>query len=502
MDITERKREEDRLRLQAACLNATANAVTITDRAGHIQWVNSAFTVLTGYALEEVIGKTPRVLKSGKHNLAFYQDLWSIILAGKIWHGELINKKKDGNLYPHELTITPVCEGGGKITHFIGVSQDITERKREEEELAKRNEELKQLHNLKDEFINNVSHELRTPLTIIRESISQVADGLFGDLNERQHKYLDLSLRNIDRLKNIVNEILDVAKIEKGQFQLFKKNVNIVQLIEEVVSDFTPQAQKKGIEIKFSRGLIENTEVLADRDKIMQVLMNLVGNAAKFTDQGFIEISLVENKTDIACCIMDTGIGIAEKDLPRLFLKFDQLARPTGPTEKGTGLGLAIAKGIVELHGGQILVQSAEGKGSKFTFTLPKYTLERENVRNLLPCLRETAKKYNCYSVLAFGRNNFGKEFNDILNTLEDAIKKNLYRQSDKIVRDHGFIYVILSDTEKKDAMVVIDRVRRVIDERNWSAQIKISAVSFPLDGLTEEELITKLDLDQGGYKK
>ncbi len=511
---SKRTQVEEKFRIQDACLNATANAVTISDRAGRIQWVNPAFTALTGYALEEVIGKTHRVLKSGKHNLAFYQDLWQTISSGKIWHGELINKKKDGNLYPHELTITPVCEEGGKITHFIGISQDITKRKEVERilkeqtrnleianlELARKNEELKELHNVKDEFINNVSHELRTPLTIIRESVCQVVDGLFGKINERQHKYLNLSLKNIDWLGNIINDILDISKIENGQFQVFKKNVNIVELIEEVVFDFTPQAKKKGIEIKFS-GSKGKIEALADRDKIKQVLVNIIGNAYKFTDKGFIEVSAIENKTNIVCCVMDTGIGIAEKDLPLLFSKFVQIARQPGPGEKGTGLGLAIAKSIVELHDGRILVESTEGKGTKFTFTLPKYTLNAENIRNVLPCLREIAKRYNCYSVLAFGRKDLDEKFNGTLDALEAVIKKKLYRRSDQIVRDKGFVYVILPDADRKDAIMIVDKIRPIIDERNWFGQIKISAVSCPRDGLTEEELMAKLDPDKEEIK-
>lgn len=491
-------------------VEAAPNAMVMVDQTRKIILVNVQTEKLFGYPRNELIGKEIEMLVPSRFRPKhpnFVHDFFQEPTTRPMGAGrDLFGLKRDGTEVPIEIGLNPIKTDAGNFV--LASIINITKRKEDERmlkeqsknlfslnlELIEKNVELKQLHNLKDEFINNVSHELRTPLTIVRESLSQVADGLFGELNERQNKYLDLSLSNIDRLRNIINDLLDMSKIEKGQFQVFKKNVNIVQLIEEVVFDFTPQAQKKGIEIKFNRGPIENIEVLADRDKIIQVLMNLLGNAVKFTNQGFIEISLVENKTDIACCVTDTGIGIPEKDLPRLFSKFDQIARQAGPGEKGTGLGLAIAKNIVELHDGQIVVQSIEGKGSRFTFTLPKYTLERRNIRNLLPCLQETAKKCNCYSLLAFGRKNFDEKFNDILNSLEGEIKRNLYRQFDKIVRDHGFIYVILPDTEKKDTLVVVDRIRRIIDERNWSGQIKISTVSFPLDGLTEEELITKLD--------
>lgn len=237
-------------------------------------------------------------------------------------------------------------------------------------ELKKKNEELKALDQLKDDFVNNVSHEFRLPLTIIQESIRQVSEGMFGEVNEEQLKYFNMSLRNIDRLKELINNVLDISKIKKGKFDLIKKNIDLGTIINEVISDFSQKIEKKGLEIKVDLQS-QPLETLADKDKITQVLINLIGNAYKFTVKGCIEISARKNDGFIECSIADSGIGISPKDLDCLFSNFYQIGRREDSQEKGAGLGLVISKSIIELHNGRIHVESKEGMGTKFTFTLP-----------------------------------------------------------------------------------------------------------------------------------
>ena len=244
-------------------------------------------------------------------------------------------------------------------------------------ELENKNKQLERLDQIKDDFVNTVSHELRTPLTIIRESVSQIAEGLLGEVNEKQKKYLSNSLTSIDCLIGIINDLLDLSKMEKGKFEIFKEKVDITELIEEVVFNFTPQVQKKGLQIKFDAPH-KKIYVLADKQKIIQVMMNLMGNAFKFTQKGFIEISVTEEETTVKCSVRDTGIGIASKDLPRLFSKFDQIGKPSGSGMKGTGLGLVITKEILERQDGRIHVESVVQEGTKFIFTLPKYNISED----------------------------------------------------------------------------------------------------------------------------
>jgi len=179
-----------------------------------------------------------------------------------------------------------------------------------------------------------------------------------------------MSLKNIESLKKLVDNMLDISKIKRGKFELIKKNIDLGAIIKEVVFSFSQKVEQKGLEIKVDLHS-EPLEVFADKDKITQVLINLVGNALKFTDKGLIEITAIKNNEFIECIIADTGIGMAPKDLTYLFSDFYQIGRWDGHQEKGTGLGLVISKSIIELHNGKILVESQEGIGTKFTFTLP-----------------------------------------------------------------------------------------------------------------------------------
>jgi signal transduction histidine kinase len=238
-------------------------------------------------------------------------------------------------------------------------------------ELENKNKKLEQFDRLKDEFVNNVSHELRTPLTIIQESVSVMADGLLGEINENQKKHLGITLVNIERLGIIINDLLDISTIENGKLKLNKENIDINALVEEVVLNFTPQIEKKGLTIK-SVVPKDRVDVFVDKEKMIQVLVNLVGNACKFTDKGTIEVSVFENDDKVECRVKDTGIGLAPEDIPRLFSKFEQIGREPGAGPKGTGLGLSIAKGIIESHNGQVKVESELGQGTSFTVILPR----------------------------------------------------------------------------------------------------------------------------------
>lgn len=345
------------LRRLSQAVTHSPSTVMITDAKGGIEYVNPKFTQLTGYTLEEVRGKNPRILKSGEQPQEFYKQLWETIASGREWCGEFRNKKKNGQLYWEYACISSVKDKEGRITNFIAVKEDITERKRLEE--------------LRDEFISIVSHELRSPMTLIREGVAQVEEGMHGPVTAGQKEFLSISLKHIDRLTRIINNLLDISKIESGKMELRKSRFDMVELIKGAVITALPKAKEKNLEIQtsFSSGVIE---AYADEDKITQVVTNLVNNAIKFTGKGHILISLTEKEDLIECSVSDTGIGILSENLPKIFSKFEQVARLSGPGEKGTGLGLSIAKGIIELHQGRIWVESQYQKGSKFIFTLPK----------------------------------------------------------------------------------------------------------------------------------
>ncbi len=229
----------------------------------------------------------------------------------------------------------------------------------------------KEVDRLKTEFISTVSHELRTPLTTIRESVSQVLDGILGPTTDQQREFLSICLEDIDRLTRIINDLLDISKIEARKIQLKREMVDLAAVVKNVGLIFQPRFKEKALELKtvFSG---QKFEAYADKDKIIQVLTNLVGNSLKFTRKGYVRISLEEKQDFVECSISDTGRGISEEDLPKVFSKFQQFGRTDGPGEKGTGLGLSIDKVIIEMHQGKVWVESSLNQWTKFSFTLPK----------------------------------------------------------------------------------------------------------------------------------
>ena len=387
------------LRKFRRAIEQSASIVIITDLNGRIEYVNPKFTEITGYCFEDVYGKNPKILKSDDQNASFYHDLWETISSGNEWKGEIHNKKKNGELYWEYASISPIKNMEGEVLNYVAVKEDITEKKQWEQQLLKtkeeleiqawglqktndlikilykeleeNNKELRKLDQMKSDFISTVSHELRTPLTIIREGVDQVVTGVLGDTTEEQREFLHMALTNIDRLSRIINNLLDMSKIESSEVSPEFTKFDISLVIREVRAAFLSSAYEKKLTLseKLPKGAINIT---ADRDKIIQVFTNLVGNALKFTKTGFIEIGLCEYDKHVECWVLDSGIGIEKEHISKLFDKFQQFGRVNGPGEKGTGLGLSIAKAIVEMHRGFIRVESTVGKGTRFIFTLPK----------------------------------------------------------------------------------------------------------------------------------
>lgn len=229
----------------------------------------------------------------------------------------------------------------------------------------------KKVEKLKDEFIGTVSHELRTPLSITKEGICLVVDNIAGPTNEQQAKILTTAKNNIDRLARIINELLDISKIESGTAGLTIGAFEVISAVKETISDFEARIKNSGLELSIDLPK-ENVIINGDKDGVMQVLTNLFSNSLKFTKQGRIEVSVKDLEGMVEFSVSDTGIGISKENIPKLFEKFQQFSRTSGPGDKGTGLGLAIARGIVRLHKGNIWAESEPGKGTRITFTLPK----------------------------------------------------------------------------------------------------------------------------------
>ena len=370
-NITERKRAEEQLRLLSTALDAAVNGIAITDRQGTLQWVNPAFTQLTGYSRAEAFGQNPRVLKSGRHPPEFYQAMWETLLRSEPWHGQLVNRRKDGTLYDEEMTITPVRAGGGAITHFVAIKQDVSNRKRAEEALVQAKAAAEAASVAKSQFLANMSHELRTPMNAI---LGMIDVALPKATDPTVQDCLQTARGSADLLLTLLNDLLDSAKIESGKLELESAPFSLRRMLDQITRVLAVRASEKGL-CFYCRMPDETPDaVVGDRMRLQQVLLNLAGNAVKFTERGDIEISLDALSQDGDAClefaVRDTGIGIPPSGLERLFQPFTQADASMARRFGGTGLGLSISKTLVEMMGGRIWGESEQGKGSTFYFTV------------------------------------------------------------------------------------------------------------------------------------
>jgi PAS domain S-box-containing protein len=367
-DITERKRQEaENLRL-ATAIEQAGEGVVVTDAEGTIEYVNPAFTRITGYGRAEALGQNPRILKSGRHDSKFYEEMWATILAGRTWHGEIVNQRKDGNLYTEEMTITPVRGAPGTTANFIAIKQDITERKQAEEARRAR-EAAESASRAKTEFLSGMSHELRTPLNVIL-GFAQV---LRKHPNAEDNcESLDQILKSGRHLLGLINEVLDVGRLETGSLSLSSESVCINRVVREVMDLIRPLAIQASVQLCSSLPEQSDWQVLADPQRLTQVLLNLLSNAVKYNRNGG-SIGIhgeVFAPGHLRLRIADTGWGISPDALQKLFTPFERLGAERTEIE-GTGLGLALSKRLVEAMGGGIGAESTPGLGSTFWVDLP-----------------------------------------------------------------------------------------------------------------------------------
>lgn len=377
-NITDQKEAEEDVRKLSRSVEQSPTIVVISDLNAIIEYVNPQFTKTTGYKAQEVIGKNPRILKSGNTPQEVYKSLWGAITKGKEWSGEIENRKKNGNLYWESANIFPLKDEQGNITHFIAMKEDITERKKMEQELIAAKNKAEESDKLKSAFLANMSHEIRTPMNAIL-GFSQLLDepGLKSD--ERYH-YINLIQNSGNDLMSLIDDIIDISKIEAGQMKIIKSRFSVDQILNELHFSFieflkTKQTRSKLI-FSFKKSKNEKDIILySDIDRFKQVFKNLLNNAIKFTESGKVEFGyksrLKDGKKQLEFYVADSGIGITEEKHQVIFESFTQVGDSDTKLYGGTGLGLAITKKIVEIQGGNVWVKSQLGKGSTFYFSLP-----------------------------------------------------------------------------------------------------------------------------------
>ena len=354
-DISERKRaQETRFRL-AAIVDSSDDAVIGWTPDLRIASWNPGAERIYGYDAGEAVGQPVSVVVP-PDRLDELRELIARVERGEhLRNQETVWCRKDGRRIDVAITVSATRDEAGRITGFSTIARDITARKT--------------IERIKDEFIGTVSHELRTPLTAIRGHLELVLDGEAGPVTPLQREFLAVATQNTDRLGALINDLLDVEKVEGGGLRIREEPVDLAVVLRGVVATFRLEAERKGL--GFRDEIPDRLVITGDRDRLTQVFSNLVSNAIKYTTHGEVGIQAGRRDARVAVVVHDTGAGISAEDRVQLFSKFFRSADAAVRDAGGTGLGLVIARGIVERHGGRIEVESEKGIGSRFTVLLP-----------------------------------------------------------------------------------------------------------------------------------
>ena len=386
-DVSARKAAEAQLRKLSLAVEQSTQSILITDDQGRIEYVNPAFERITGYSCADALGRNPRFLGAYSDPDAF--GIWATLYSGKTWRGELTNRRRDGSDYAALLLAIPLRQPDGRISNYLQLHEDISERQRLtaelalhrdrlEEQVATRTSELAEArlqaeaaNRAKSAFLANMSHEIRTPMN----AIIGLNELLRRDpATPEQAQRLDKIAQASQHLLAIINDILDLSKIEAGKVTLEDSPLHLSALFDNVGSIIGESARTKGLTVSIDIGDMP-LRLLGDATRLRQALLNYAGNAVKFTEQGSVTLRarLLESSANgrllLRFDVVDSGVGIAADRLTRLFSDFEQADTSTTRQYGGTGLGLAITRRLARLMGGDAGAESQPGQGSTFWFT-------------------------------------------------------------------------------------------------------------------------------------
>ena len=399
--IATRKQTEREMGKLALIAQHTDNAIIISDGAGVIEWVNPGYTKITGYTLAESLGKRPGDLLQGPlTDQAVVTQLREAVRRGEKVECEILNYSKDGRPYWLELAIYPARNAAGLLEHFVAIERDISERRQLMSDLEQAKLTAESASRAKSDFLANMSHEIRTPMNAIT-GMTELA--LATELSGKQRNYVSKIKSASESLLHIINDILDFSKIEAGKLLIERVEFNLEEALYNVGVLLARQAEDKGIELTFELAADVPLTLVGDPLRVGQILINLVGNAIKFSNAGSVLVRVhadppSDNTIVLRFAVADQGIGMSAQEQERLFSAFTQADSSTTRRYGGTGLGLAICKRLVDLMGGSIAVTSSPGQGSTFDFHVCLEFVDSRKGR--IQMLKEALTPYRACPVL------------------------------------------------------------------------------------------------------
>jgi PAS domain S-box-containing protein len=451
-DLTERLAYQEQLQVLSSAVNNSPASVVITNPQGDIEYVNPKFSEVTGYSAEEAIGQNPRILKSGNLPDSFYKDLWQTISRGEVWRGEFENKKKNGEIFWELASITGIKNEKGEIAYYVAIKEDITERKNTELELLRAKEKAEESDRLKTAFLANMSHEIRTPLNAIIGFTEMLrTDTLEPELRE---EYFAIINQSSQALLKLIDDIIDVAKIEAGHIRIIPHKVDITGLLNELYTIIQRDLSVNGKDVVARLTVPWDKEFMISIDsfRLKQVMLNILNNAVKFTDQGEIEFGYrLKGKDTIEFFVRDTGIGIPADQHKVIFERFRQADGSSTRKYGGTGLGLWVSRNLVELMGGTIRVLSEPGRGATFLVKLPldKDAEIPEHVPEQ-PADKQTIADWRNKKILIAEDNDSNYEYLKAVLSVKKAMLVRAYdgKEALDLLRDHEDVDLVLMDIQ------------------------------------------------------
>ncbi len=396
IDISDRKTAEERLRVLSQAIEQSPESIVITNTLAEIEYVNSAFTRKSGYTMDEVLGKNPRILHSGKTPRATHLSLWDSLSKGEPWTGEFCNRSKHGDEYFERATISPIHDDKGAISHYVAIKQDITEQRRLTEELARYREQLEHLveqrtrelrealhaastaSRSKSDFLATMSHEIRTPMNGVLGIVDVLAH---TPLTEDQQELVSTMRQSAESLLSLIDDILDFSKIEAGHLALDIQPEQTEAMLDEILDTLQPLAVAQRVDLRvFAHPGIPSL-IRCDRLRLRQIIFNLAGNALKFSSgqarRGQVIVRIeVSDEQKLRLSVADNGIGMTPEQLDTVFEPFRQAEHATTRRFGGTGLGLTITQRLVDAFGGRIQIDSTPGSGTLVCVDLPLETVD------------------------------------------------------------------------------------------------------------------------------